>query len=469
VTLPLRAGIARVQLPTPVGLPMMGYGARIGHATALHDPLFARALYLAGPSDCLLLVLDLCLLAPSQARALRHRLAARTGVAFERIAMTCTHTHSGPDTGLSEALNGHATPSSVALLLDAAQRAGEEAVAGAAPARLGTGSTESRIGRNRRRADGPVDREVCILRVDRESGTPLAVLYIHGCHPTALGHDNLAYSADWPGAASRRIETEMPGVLAIFALGAHGDVDPHTRGLQDVAFEGRSIGVGFEEMERLGDEIGTAVAHAAARITTTAVAEIGSAARSIPLVARPGARSEAERRERLAASRSAALQTLGLDPATRIQSQDLFRLAYDRTRTLPADERRARVTKVRRDLRDRQASWFAGGLTAEVEIQVLRFGPLWLLALPFEPTVDVGLDWKRRVGALCKGAPSGILSIANGWLRYLPHERNFSDSNADESYEVLTSTFQSDAAERLLAAGEELAFAIQKETSRTQG
>ncbi|HBZ70830.1 MAG TPA: hypothetical protein DEP35_14285 [Deltaproteobacteria bacterium] len=445
---------------------MMGYGARVGRASALHDPLFARALYLSGQSDCLLVVLDLCLLAPAQARGLREQLAARTGVAFERIAMTCTHTHSGPDTGLSEALDGRKAPESVALLLDAAQRAGEQAVAGARPARIGTGCAESRIGRNRRRAGGPVDREVRILRVDREHGTPLAILYIHGCHPTALGHDNLAYSADWPGAASRRIEAEMPGALAIFALGAHGDVDPRTRGLQDVAREGRSTGVGFEEMERLGDEVGTAVARAAACITTTALADIGSAARSIRLVAHPGASSEAERRERLASNRSAALRALGLEPARRIRSQDLFRLAYERTRALPADERRSLVSKVRLDLRDRQAAWFAGGRAADVEVQVLRLGPLRLLALPLEPTVDVGLDWKRRIGATCGGAPAAILAIANGWLRYLPHGRNFLESNADQGYEVLTSTFQPDAAERLLAAGEELALAMHEEPPR---
>ena len=469
MTLPLRAGVARVELATPVGLPMMGYGARVGAATALHDPLFARALYLAGRSDCLLVVLDVCLLAPAQASALRERLAARTGMASQRIAIACTHTHSGPETGLSETLNGRPSPDSVTRLLDAAQRAGEEAVAGAAPARLGAGRGESRIGRNRQRVDGPVDREICILRVDRESGTPLAILYLHGCHPTVLGHDNLAYSADWPGAASRRIEAEMPGALAIFALGAHGDIDPRTRGLQDVALENRSIGVGFDEMERLGDEIGTAVAQTAARITTTAVAEIGGAARSIRLLAHPGAKSEAQRRQQLAASRSAALRTLGLDPATRIRSQDLFRLAYDRTQTLPLDERRARVAQVRLALRDRQAAWYAGGLAADVEAQVLRLGPLWLLALPFEPTCDVGFDWKKRVGAIRGDALAGILAIANGWLRYLPHRRDFSDSSATQGYEVLSSTFQADAAERLLAAGEELAFALQRETSGSQG
>jgi len=461
VALPLRAGAARVALPTPLGLPLMGYGARVGQATALHDPLFARALYLAGASDCLLVVLDLCLLAPAQTRALRERLAARTDVGFERIAIACTHTHSGPDTGLGDVLNGRAGPPFVAELLDAAQRAGEEAVRVALPARLGTGCAESWIGRNRRHADGPVDREVCILRVDRVSGAPLAVLYLHGCHPTALGHDNLAYSADWPGAASRRVEREMPGSLAIFALGAHGDIDPRTRGLQDVAREGQSVGVGFDEMEQLGDEVGWAVAQAALGIKTSeGGAEVGAATRSIRLLAHPGVDSEAARQERLAASRSGALRTLGLDPTTRIRSQDLSRLAYARTRSLPHDERRARIAEVRLDLRDRQAAWFAGGLAAEVEVQLLRLGPLWLLALPLEPTVDVGLDWKRRMGAIRRGAPTGILAIANGWLRYLPHGRNFSHPNANQGYEVLTSTFQPEAAEKLLTLGEELAFAM---------
>jgi hypothetical protein len=411
-------------------------------------------------------VLDLCLLAPAQAREVRERLAARSGVPFERIAVACTHTHSGPDTGLGEVLSGRPVPSAVAPLLAAAQQAGEEAVGSAAPALLGTGSTECWIGRNRRRTDGSVDREVCILRVDRASGTPLAILYLHGCHPTALGHDNLAYSADWPGAASRRIEAEMPSALALFALAAHGDIDPRTRGLQDVAREGQSVGVGFEEMERLGDEIGSAVARAAAEITTTSLVEIDAAARSLHLVAHPGATSEAERTERLAASRSAALRALGLDPAARIRSQELFQLAYDRTRALPLDERRARIAKVRLALRDRQAAWFAGGLAADVEIQVFRLGPLWLLALPLEPTVDVGLDWKKRIHALRGAAPTALLAITNGWLRYLPHGRNFSDSNTDQGYEVLTSTFQPDAAERLLVAGEELAWAIQKGTDR---
>src|SRR5262245_22095279 len=180
---------------------MMGYGARTGSAVGRHDPLFARALYLAGGSDLLIVACDVCLLAPTQAEALGVRIAARTGVPADRIAVTSTHTHSGPETGLVAALAGREPPAHVPALEQAIVDAGCEAVRSAAPARLGFGRSEAKIGINRRRADGPLDREVLVLRVDGADGAPRAVVWMHGCHPTALGHDNLHYSADWPGAA----------------------------------------------------------------------------------------------------------------------------------------------------------------------------------------------------------------------------------------------------------------------------
>ncbi|HEX2486062.1 MAG TPA: hypothetical protein VHQ66_12215, partial [Myxococcota bacterium] len=66
---------------------------------------------------------------------------------------------------------------------------------------------------------------------------------------------------------------------------------------------------------------------------------------------------------------------------------------------------------------------------------------------------DVGLDWKRRAPA----PRAAVVSIANGWMRYLPHPRNFAEPDAHQKYEVLQSTLVPDAAERLLARGEALA------------
>ncbi len=59
-------------------------------------------------------------------------------------------------------------------------------------------------------AGGPFDPELLVLRVDDAAGAPLAIVYSYGCHPTALGHENLAYSADWPWAAGAALAARCP-------------------------------------------------------------------------------------------------------------------------------------------------------------------------------------------------------------------------------------------------------------------
>jgi hypothetical protein len=423
------------------GTPLMGYGAREGTARGVHDPLHARALYLRSASDLLVVECDLCLLAPAQALDVRERIAQRTDVPVERIAVGCIHTHSGPDTGLGALLAGRPAPPHVEPLLAAAAEAGARAVASAGPARLGLGRAQARIGRNRRRAEGPLDPDVLVVRVDRAAGDPLAVLYVHGCHPTALGHDNLLVSADWPWAAGAAIAAALPGALPIFALGAHADVDPRTRGLLDLAVFGQSVGVSFEETEALGRELGCAVAQAAAAIETRPDAPVGAASTHVAIPALREAEGE----------REAALEALGLPADHPAGTAELFALERERTAHLPLDERRARLARVRLYLRNRTARRFAFGERPEVEVQVLRLGAARLLALPLEPLVDVGLAWKARCGS-----DAAVVGIANGWLRYLPHPDNFAEPGADAKYEILQATLEPGAAEALLAAGERL-------------
>ena len=110
----LQAGTSAVALPVALGEPMMGYGLRKGPAEAFHDPLYARALYLQGASDCLLVTLDVCLIAPAQAEQVRAALAAATSVPRERVLVACIHTHSGPDTGIVALAAGKPVPERVA-------------------------------------------------------------------------------------------------------------------------------------------------------------------------------------------------------------------------------------------------------------------------------------------------------------------------------------------------------------------
>jgi len=440
----LRAGVASGTLDPPLGVPMMGYSARSGVSEGTHDPLLARAVYLQGESDLLWIECDVCLWAPQQAREIRERIAARTRVPAARILVGSIHTHSGPDTGFGALLAGREPAGFVGDLIDAVTEVGVRACAAPRPARLAVGRAEAHIGRNRRRADGPLDPEILVVRVDDAAESqPLAIVYVHGCHPTALGHENLHYSADWPAAAGAAIRGRFPGALPVFALGAHADVDPRTRGLQDLAIPGQSVGVSHAETEALGREVGEAVADAAANLEPVADARVGAASDTVRIPAHRATES----------GLADALAALDLPADTRPKVSELYGLEQERTQHLPANERRDRIARVRRYLRDRTARRFAFADEPEVEVQVLRVGDALLLALPLEPTVDVGLDWKRRVPA----SHAAVLGIANGWIRYLPHAKNFEEPDADMKYEILQSTLVPDAATRLLAAAETLA------------
>lgn len=457
------AGTFRRELTPPLGVELMGYGARVGRADRVHDPLFARGLYLSAAGErgagVLILSADLCLIAPAQAADVRRRVAAETGLSPGAILVGCTHTHSGPDTGLGSLLGSRSLPPHVSPIFDALVETGIEAVRAAVPARLRWLETTAVIGRNRRVADGPLDTQVLVLDVRGEDGAPLACLFNYACHGTVLGHDNLAISADWPGVACAAIARARGG-LALFSLGAHADVDPRTRGLMDLAIEGQSRGLGFDAIEALGGEVAEAVLAAleapgaldpAPRIAA-AHAEVRVPIHYGEL---PVERAEAE----LARRRAELAARLEVSPDALPRTAELFGYARERVSGLAPSEARERIAAMRMYVRDRTAAtWVGGARAADVEVQVLGIGDLALLALPFELTTAVGLDWKARARA--HGGRGAVASIANGWLRYLPHAADLAHPKAHQHYEVLMAGFVPDACGRLLARAEELLAAL---------
>ena len=87
-----------------------------------------------------------------------------------------------------------------------------------------------------------------------------------------------------------------------------------------------------------------------------------------------------------------------------------------------------------------------------VEVQALRLGEARWLALPLEPTTRVG----QAFGAGQGREQAAILSIGNGWIRYLPHAQDFEEPPGEKGYEVLNSTFVPEGAELLLERGRQL-------------
>jgi hypothetical protein len=242
----LKAGVARVEITPPTGLPMYGYGSRKATSIGILDPLMARVVVLeAGEKRMALVVLDLGeVFAAPWIRRLRAETQKSCGISYVLVA--ATHTHSGPD--IDDDYPPQARPDWETGVLEKVSRAIEEAHEHAVAIRLGTGYGVAYAGHNRLRVNpngtvtwfeinktmiptSPIDPTVSVLRLDTAEGQPLAILVNYACHPVIFGPDNLQYSADWPGVMIRTVERDFTGSqrvtpMCMFLQGGDGDINP---------------------------------------------------------------------------------------------------------------------------------------------------------------------------------------------------------------------------------------------------
>ena len=133
-----------------------------------------------------------------------------------------------------------------------------EADANRRPARLGVGSRDLGLNRNRhtKRADRPTDPRLTVIRFDGQDGSPLAVLVHYTAHPVLTGADVLKFSADYPGSLQAMVEKELK-VPCVFIQGAAGDQSANPPdGKRDPKSYGELLGAQVLELTR---EIATTV------------------------------------------------------------------------------------------------------------------------------------------------------------------------------------------------------------------
>jgi neutral ceramidase len=98
---------------------------------------------------------------------------------------------------------------------------------------------------------GPVDDEVGVIRIEDMSGRPRAIVMNYACHADVVCL-SYAISADFPGAAARKVEEAFPEAYCLFVNGAAGNVAPlftvPRRDGPDDAFK-----TDYAPMERMGE------------------------------------------------------------------------------------------------------------------------------------------------------------------------------------------------------------------------
>jgi len=281
----LHAGVARVDITPPVGVDLCGFSARKKPSRGVHDALEAKALVLNnGRKRVAILTADLIGLPRALAEELFARLRSRCGLGAGDVLVACSHTHSGPNTGVLRDM-GQASAEYTQLLLQRMVDATAAACESERPASIGATVHRSRseVAYNRAFADGPLDKDLGVVKVmDEQARQVMAVLVNYACHPVVLGSENLDISGDYAGALQRMVEAST-GAVCLFANGACGDINP-------LAFRDSKERPDFNAMEEMAAQLAEELLRALPAIKTAPVATLLSARTYVELpLAEPGA------------------------------------------------------------------------------------------------------------------------------------------------------------------------------------
>jgi neutral/alkaline ceramidase-like enzyme len=245
-----RIGLAAVRITPEEPLPMCGYNPVLSEGVL--DDLYAKAMAVedADGTRAVLLTADLLFFRAPLAEVVCREIMDETGLERRQIMLNASHTHAGPVFGVADPGRFDLPKDQRRAVDEYTQRLIEKlvqlvpaALADLKPGRLSWSAGEVGFVMNRRlitpegkcrgmgpNPAGPVDRDVPVLRVDWPDGRLRAVVFGCACHPVTLDGGNRKISADYAGAAQRYLQTQHPGVQAMFVIGCGADANSHPRG-----------------------------------------------------------------------------------------------------------------------------------------------------------------------------------------------------------------------------------------------
>src|SRR5437660_4066051 len=246
-----RASVVKIDVTPEKPQWLLGYNPR--QSTGVHDRLYHRIVAMDdGRTQFFLVSTDICLYSPSLYDGMMKELEKEAGIKPLQVWWTVTHTHSAPEVGppglpavfMGERYehdhNREYTAESTKALIAAIK----EARAKLEPARLGVGWGFARANINRRardeegptflglNPDGPVDRQIGLIRLEKADGKLLALITNYAMHGTVLGGENTKISGDAPGVVAEYVEQKM-GETRLYINGAAGNIAPIYSGYAD--------------------------------------------------------------------------------------------------------------------------------------------------------------------------------------------------------------------------------------------
>jgi len=374
----LKGGCAKVNITPPVGIWLTGYGSRDKPSDDIVDELYAKALVLDNGQNTIAVVCSDLLWIPLEiTNKIRMIVKEKTGIPEENVFISGTHTHFGPKI-FTKTNIGPKVPASeidksyVQTLVK--KIAGSVFIAYKNMKEVKVGAVKGEIpeivyNRRTKKIDGslvmtytipsekgelifgPIDPEVCVLRVEDMSGEIVGSIVNFACHPVSGStYSDWFYSisADFPGYTMRVVE-QIEGGICLFALGTAGDIVPIKRGKKPRLQVGKALG--GEVLRRLQ------FVQTSGDVTLKALKK----AINVPIK-----------------------KTLSPD------------------RIIDVDKSKNYLT---------------------TEIQVLKIGDIYILGLPGEVLVEIGLEIKKRAGL----ENLFVISLSNDAVGYVCHSEAYDE------------------------------------------
>jgi hypothetical protein len=282
----VKAGVARVDITPPLGLPLGCWAARSCLAEGAREPLLAQALVVSdGEQTAAVVATDLVFAGRDMTDAVRARVQELCGIPPEAVSVHAAHNHSGPSlsrgSGVAGLSDAPGFESYAASLADRVAGAVYAAWKRREPARVGSAVTRAPgLSVNRTRHERPVDDALTVIRIDREDGSPLTAVVSFTAHPITVGGIGREWDAEYPGPLRAAFERAVPGAECLFLQGCAGDVAPYT----DWWFGNRDASRhSYEARDRLGRSLGETAAGLHAQIETAAGARVAAASEWLEL------------------------------------------------------------------------------------------------------------------------------------------------------------------------------------------
>lgn len=426
---PWQIGLAKAVITPKESMWMAGYAARKSPSEGkLHD-LYAKAAAFQDPQGRRLVIVTLDLIGVPRELSLNvlKGVEQKYQLKPHELLLNASHTHCGPELrtnkvyfyGIPEEQGQKIAKYTTWLTEQLIELVGA-ALADVQPARLAVSHDMATFAKNRRfptptgfanreYLDGPVDHEVPVLQVWRRSGDGseklAGLLFGYACHNTTLSV--MQFCGDYAGFAQIALEKQLPGIQAMFVMGAGGDQNPYPR---------REIPLA----EQHGARLATAVMRALKK-PATAVSPRLHTARA-----------------------DATLQFQPLPPR----------------KELEADLESSNVYRVRKAkyLLDQLNAGQEIDLTYPCPVHVARFGDqIILVAIGGELVVDYSHKLKSAIN---EGPLVWVAGYSNDVFGYLPSKRVLLEGGYEGGgamlYGALPGPFAEDVEDRVLATVDEL-------------